>query len=289
MANIESVRLPDGSEFDIVDAITPRTTASQQNLLINPWFTVNQREFTSGSSAGYTVDRWKKTTGTGTLTLTSNGLQFPASTECEVQQIFESMPWDGREITISLMYSDGTIVSGTDTWTTGGAKTFISDGKMIVGLNSSGNLSVKHSTSDANARTVRAIKLEIGSTSTIHLDTAPDYTTELLKCQRYYFRLQPNYTGKGILQAGAASSTQATSLLSLPVPMRTSPTISYSGLIAYDTHSATNISITEIKVSPNVNYRIPIIANVSGGYTAGSVVFINTVNASDYLALDAEL
>ena len=62
--------------------ITPYVQSiSNPNLLDNPWFTVNQREFTSGSSTGYTADRWRASISSGasgTFTL-SNGVMTIAS------------------------------------------------------------------------------------------------------------------------------------------------------------------------------------------------------------------
>ena len=261
------------------------------NLLINGWFTVNQRSFTSGSSAEYTVDRWKKATSAGTLTLTSNGLQFPASTECEVQQIFESMPWDGREITISLMYSDGTIASGTDTWTTGSSKTFINDGKMIVALNTSGNLSLKHNTTDANARTIRAIKLELGAVSTLHLDTAPDYTTELLKCQRYYRRYTAKTSNSFFAFGAAINNSSALAFISVSSPMRTMPTISYTGLQIYPKlSSGISATINSAYSSFRNDYMLTLSVSFSGGSVAsGDFIALALASIGDYLELYAEL
>ena len=76
MANISSVKLPDNSEYNFEDVVSAKGT--NPNLLINPWFTVNQRGFTSstGVTDVYTVDRWsiEKSGGTGgQTTQNSNG------------------------------------------------------------------------------------------------------------------------------------------------------------------------------------------------------------------------
>ena len=320
MANIESVRLPDNSEYNIKDATaqtktlaTPITIEGPQettvegaltalnravenitnpNLLLNPWFTVNQRSFSSGSAAAYTVDRWKKADSTGTLTLTSSGLQFPASTACEVQQIFETIPWDGKVVTISLMYSDRTIVSGTDTWTTGGdAKTFIDDGKMIVELNASGNFVLKHNTSDANIRTVRAVKLERGYDHTLHLDVAPEYETELLKCQRYYVRIDyPQYAYICII--AIVSNHEGVGVIPLATPMRAMPTLSWTGSFNIYMGGGTTKAVYAIVLHGMQRNSFGAVfsdGTTVAGLTPGESAFINAPSTGAYIELDAEL
>ena len=67
--------------------------------------------------------------------------------------------------------------------------------------------------------TVKAIKLEKGTVSTLAQDTAPNYATELLKCQRYFI----NVIGNG----ASGYFNDADAILSVPVPvqMRTVPTV----------------------------------------------------------------
>lgn len=91
------------------------------NLLINPWFTVNQRGFTSSSSTdkAFCVDRWRMTYGSspGTITLTSNGLQMTSSSANDIVSIYQEFEdasvLNGKTVTASVLLSDGTIVSGT--------------------------------------------------------------------------------------------------------------------------------------------------------------------------------
>lgn len=262
---------------------------SNRNLLLNPWFTVNQRGFSSGSAAKWTVDEWKKADSTGTLTLTSNGLQFPANTECKIQQIFEERPWSGKVITISLMYSDGSVVAGTDTWTIGGSeKTFIDDGKMNVRINSNGNLVIRHSTSDANARIVRALKLEIGDESTLALDVSPDYTNELLKCQRYFVRLgdtSQQYCGFDMVIVRANSSL---AYINLPVPLRTnSPTITYAGkLQVYNGNYYTVMGITLSDSTPTLLRLVCTTEVTTANPPVGQLV---GGQVGTYIDIDAEL
>ena len=105
MSDIDSVRLPSGTDYTVKDStaqtknlVTPITVdgvqqttvegalgainnkpaeGSNPNLLINPWFTVNQRGVTSGqTNSAYTLDRWKADydTAKGTWSLGTNGV-----------------------------------------------------------------------------------------------------------------------------------------------------------------------------------------------------------------------
>jgi hypothetical protein len=80
---------------------------------------------------------------------------------------------------------------------------------------------------------ITGVQLEKGSTAT-SFDYRP-YGTELLLCQRYYFKLlaESAYTAFG---SGAYdSTTQASAYIKYPVSMRASPTINQSNTATYDT------------------------------------------------------
>lgn len=77
--------------------------------------------------------------------------------------------------------------------------------------------------------TVRSMKLEIGDISTLAMDTAPNYATELLKCQRY-FQVIPETTEYRITAAANASPFVVDTVLNLPVPMRAKPSIVDNGV-----------------------------------------------------------
>ena len=175
---------------------------SHENFVDNPFFTVNERGNTSFSSAGYTVDRWaKEASGGGTLTLTSDGIQFPASQSGgNLYQLFESGKFLNKEITVTLKYSDSSFVKGTLTYTT--PATVINDGKMKVYLYDD-TILLQHNTTDATARTIRAVKLELGSISTLANDVAPDYALELAKCQTSTADPSDTYANQGQLMTSA--------------------------------------------------------------------------------------
>ena len=181
---------------------------SNENLLDNPFFTVNQRGNTSFSSAGYTVDRWaKESSGGGTLTLTSDGIQFPASASGgNFYQIFESGKFLNKKITVTLKYSDGSFAKGTLTYTTP-ATTVINDDKMKVYLYDD-TILLQHNSNDATARTIRAVKLELGTVSTLANDVAPNQAIETAKCSASTADPLDTYANKG----GLVHNAEMTSL-----------------------------------------------------------------------------
>lgn len=258
MANIESVRLPNGSEYNLQDVVTPRTAASQPNLLINPWFTVNQRGQNSYSgNTIYTVDRWYiNNAPTATVTVTNDGLTINANgvRTWEQQKIENYSDLVGRTVTLSVMKKDGTIYQSTavvptptstetaflDEWfdnNTIRLAVFISTSSFIVGVG----------VENGSTKYLRAVKLEVGDTSTLHLDTAPDYTTELLKCQRYFISLQLTARNMPAMLATIWNNTLAFGYIHMAVPMRVIPTLTTSGTFRFRT-AGNNNAVSDISL-----------------------------------------
>lgn len=210
--------------------------ASNPNLLDNPWFTVNQRgqtSYTPTSSNHYTFDRWcienndsnisVTKNSDGTITWKNNG----TATNRQFKQIFEVPIAVGEKFIASIdvtavsgtvrMYyalavspyssfincliTDTGIITDTGTVTASGAT------KFFIMLNENSSI------------TFRAVKLEYGTVSTLANDHAPDYASELLKCQRYFYR--PNVYGL----AFAHSASWGEGIITIPT-MRAVPSIS---------------------------------------------------------------
>ena len=178
---------------------------SNPNLLDNPWFTINQRGLSSYTS-GYTVDRWKKQAGTGTITVTENGLTIEPTTSGSMLLFRQQLDLDtvvpyilGKQVTLSIMLSDGKIYSTTGVLPNALTSSFVyrcfvrpdgdSVNTFVIQLKS-GDCSIQYynegSVIPSNIITVRAVKLELGSVSTLAMDVAPNYASELQRCQRYF-------------------------------------------------------------------------------------------------------
>lgn len=202
-------------------------TYSNPNLLDNPWFTVNQRGQSSYNiNSAYTVDRWKidnSGVSENVLTINSDGsitfsvksgynLIFQSSTK----EFYDSL--NGEICTISVLYDDGIIETHTHEMFSGVTKTTSRVSMSSIYVAEYSSIQSARIEAKADGVTIRAIKLELGSVSTLANDVAPDYATELLKCQRYYQKDSLHTTGSTI------SGTYAVNTF-LKANMRIVPTV----------------------------------------------------------------
>ena len=294
--------------------MTPYVQAiSNPNLLDNPWFTVNQRGQSSYSQAAigssYTIDRWKlycEQTGSSaqldvnsdeSITLSGNKPLFIQFIEPK-----ELKKLAGKTMTVSVFRGDGSVDIGTKTlpnplptssFSTLGA--FISNSDYTLSA-TSGRESVQseweiirlqcHS---ANASlTIKAIKLELGSVSTLAQDTAPNYATELLKCQRYFVR----YISPDFFEGYTYDATTARFGLVLPVPMRTNPSFSVDDIthlqvIGNGNGQALTTSQTISNSGFGTNKKVMEISGLATALSANIPVFVKL--NSGYIDLSADL
>lgn len=234
---------------------------SHPNLLMNPWFTINQRGWTSGkaSANAYTVDRWSVNNANIRIDKTSDGIAIIKDVSNYggqlVQKLEDFSSLAGKTVTVSAIVKNTTpvtmgvsengvnikgmtIADTHDDWTLISNQVKISDDITqlqfrIAILNASANGSVD----------IKAVKLEIGNVSTLAMDVAPDTSTELAKCQRYYFRLaNSSGTNKDYLGIGFARDTSYIMYdFILPTTMRVNPTITTSGnAISYTRNTVGN-------------------------------------------------
>lgn len=165
------------------------TQITNPNLLDNPWFTVNQRNIASwnNESGGYSVDRWKHdANATGNIT---NGVYTCDAPTYQIWEDDRITPLLGKTLTISWMLSDGSIGFETETLPSALTSDYVfpfTNNYVTLGLKSENSSQVARITAGV---AIRAVKLELGSVSTLAMDTAPNYATELLKCQRYFQRI----------------------------------------------------------------------------------------------------
>lgn len=226
---------------------------SNRNLLDNPWFTVNQRGSSSYSGADiYTLDRWKN--GYGTVTVNSGYINInnPSGGYSFYQKVPKSLIEADKVYTISVLTSGNNVVSKSFT-ASASYQTFEIDTiqgyvmrGMIDGRNSD-YWNVGLINSNAWSINIKAMKLELGTESTLALDVAPNYTEELLKCQRYYYPL----SGKEFM--GFKSSNYEVKV-PLPTEMRTTPTISLTGTsigLTGSSQQGGSISSATVTVSGN--------------------------------------
>lgn len=226
------------------------TQISNPNLLDNPWFTVNQRGQSSYSlsNSAYTVDRWKSllTAGTVSIGVNSNGVQITETSNVDdgifYQLISNQSLLGGKTVTISIddgtniYHATGVTLSAKPVnWeyicaveTTNGVRlelvqspTYVADYDFYLGI---------RVPKDGTAYTIKAIKLELGSVSTLAMDTAPNYQQELAKCQRYFYKSLVVNTDETVDQCQIFTKIVDTNVVwtngfRFPTRMRVTPTI----------------------------------------------------------------
>ena len=172
------------------------------NLLINPFFQVNQRGQTSysGTYSVHTVDGWLlNQQETATLNVQSNGVQIVAGTgTAHLRQYLEFLP-DGV-YTVSFLSADGSL--GYSVYEKSGTsytrKDYVQSNVFGIGMqDTNGKPTAFAYAQSGTSATLIASKLESGEGQTLAYqdDTGAwqllpqpesDYATQMLKCQRYY-------------------------------------------------------------------------------------------------------
>lgn len=227
---------PDGSAWHdalAIDAASGGTSlpaspwAAGGNLLINGDMAINQRGFAGGALAAgaYGFDRWKAATGGAnlslggfTITLTSGAIIQPVEPAFWGLSSFAGLPLtlsvenlSGGSLAVSIGSQSGSITAGA--------------GRRSVTLTPAGGdtgvLQVRLSPS-AGTISFSRIKLERGPLATNW--TARPLSIEQMLCRRYYLR-QDGQVLVDAYQSAAATSRQS---LSLPVPMRATPSVSFT-------------------------------------------------------------
>jgi hypothetical protein len=274
---------------------------SHENLLDNPWFTVNQRGNNTYSESGYSVDRWKRNA------YNENGHKFTVGTieipylKGDFYQVIETATnhWRHVPYTISAIidgnlysktftpYDDGQQHMGSTAW---GSTSIGLDGLIwniienwsssthLVGINNNGAL---------QSHTITAIKLELGTVSTLAMDTAPNYQQELAKCQRYFYRANMNvYCSYGI--AVARSTTAARMLYQTPVPMRVKPAITFGDISVFKLiNGSTHLPITNgILYGADNTDKFYLELNAT---TVSGTIYTLDMTATSYIDFSADL
>ena len=211
---------------------------SNPNLLDNPDFKINQRGQTEYRGLTYTVDRWKKTTA-GIVTIDSDGVFLNNTNDTTAMYWGQTLLLDLASKTVSLSACDS---NGNIYYLSGVApkesknplKLLISDiGSFYVDLN------VDHYEFFFQIKPGKSIKinwakLELGSVATPFVP--PNSATELVKCQRYFFKKGVSVPFKyGDFAADNSNGKYVAFVESFPVSMRTTPTVTVQAVKLNDT------------------------------------------------------
>ena len=285
------------------------TAGSNRNLLDNPFFTVNQRNFTTSTGVNnfYSVDRWYIARGTGTISKTNNGITINgvgASRETTFQQMIDCGDLTGR--TVALSVNDG----GTIRQMTGIVPARTTSNNIFIRFTLRDGVSAflyAMSTSSAYAYMLqvqvnagytldlRAVKLELGSVSTLANDAPPDYAEELLKCLHYQWVVNAESVYGVVGDATVTTqNTEAMMVVHYPVPMYKVPTFSVSGAFRTVGGNGTAVvigSVTSMAVTSNASNknfaRVTINGTTMGG--TGTSVVVGANGAGAKLIFDANI
>lgn len=277
-----------GAIDEVVAESAGKDQISNRNLLDNPFFTVNQRGETSyAGSNKYTFDRWKLISAGGSESAASVSISDGVVTldpdEDEyvlIAQAFEDYLYNsiaGKVLTMSVLLSDDSIVTGTATFTDKDTSVEFGTGTgYAFGFYTGQGFRVV-ATSDL---AIKAVKLEIGSVSTLEMDVAPNYADELSKCKRYFQRIRGD-----LFRTNTYSANYMFFLFSLEVEMRSND-ITVTGTPIVKNMAATpQTGFTFTYTMTDYNQSISIAANkVDHGLTDG---YINCGN--DGLTISADL
>lgn len=255
---------------------------SNPNLLINSNFAINQRGASSYTASNvYTVDRWKK--GSGTVTVNSNYLTL--SVGCDISQYFEATPFADQTLTATINVN-GTLVSKSFTFVSTNSNTVIqlfANGWRLEYSGGSKYFRIVNVSGSASDKLYWS-KLEIGDISTIY--NPPAMAEELTKCQRYY-QVIKGYTA--IATGMTTSTTDFRVPLILTNEMRVHPTATLANGYLFGGDQYWNfVNLSSATFDGQSNNAIQIIGTLSTAVSAWSTYML-ILDINGYLEFDAEI
>jgi len=293
--NIEGIKNFIGNiqknNYDILN----KNEISNDNILINGDFKINQRGKSSYSGSTYGVDRWKLTNSNTTISTSENGIIL-SGTETDnayINQIVEN-GFDllgGKFISFSIsingqVYStSGKVPTERPASTKPVATISNISPALAVGvyIQNSGKFIVQIGVSAGNSIEINWAKLELGEHSTRFEPC--NAATELAKCQRFYEKIDTSYevNKKSIVKLAKDTKSFYDDYISFKTTKRTPPTVHcYSTNDVADNltdnTSYTDVAVKYVFVSAN-GFRV---YSTVGGFTANSQVL-------GYFEADAEI
>lgn len=263
-------------------------TYSNENLLDNPWFTVNQRGQSEYTGFTYTVDRFQQNateSGKTKLKVLDSGIQLLYSGSTGFANVYQSLPTaratESDTLTFSIKLADGRIFSATGTGRIAGFN--IAPG-VVANAGFDGMAIILWST-EPQTPVMRAVKLELGPFSTLANDSAPDYATELAKCQRYGFSIPYSVAGF----AHAYDQNNAYVNIVTPAPLRNPAALSISGFgdlrITNTNFAVEGARITSVSSSNSNSTFVSFFGRVNETLVPGTM-YILTCTGSAYVSAD---
>ena len=290
-------------------AIAALGAGVRKNLLINPFFKVNQRGNITYTSNGYCVDNWEityKDTGNYGVTVHDDYIVLSAGQERETrvdQFIEDADAVFGKTVSGSALLEDGTLRTGSAVFqkSSGGytTETIYTDTTFSFLLQSgpSMNALVRLVVKEGKSVGVRAVKLEFGNTQTLayqddsgawQLLEHPD-PLEVLKCQRYQF----TFANAMRIRASRITNSEINFFIPLPTGLRTTPTIvNAQNLQVYSPTGGaaqTGFAFSCPSGSAAFGNGVTIVATKSSHGLQDAFLYTNTPGGANLITLDANL
>jgi hypothetical protein len=136
---------------------------------------------------------------------------------------------------------------------------------------------------------ITGVQLEAGTTASDFEFLPVD--VNLNRCQRYYIKIAEG-ASQPIHMAMSYNSTQASAIILLPNPMRTTPSIDQTSGTNYYRYvsNATNTNFNSLTFDFGTgNQALGIRTTSISGLTGGNAGWFQLINASSYLAFSSEL
>ena len=147
--------------------------------------------------------------------------------------------------------------------------------------NDSFNISITPPFTSGVTLDIWGVQLEAGSVATAFQTATGTLAGELAACQRYYYRKSGTANYQPYSNGFNYNTTQSTWLMSLPVTMRTSPTMGFSAastfVVAHTTNLTQATTIAGDRYHPDM---VQFYTTVASGLTAGQAVALNVQNAT---------
>ena len=262
--SVTTPKLADGSVA--WPKLAPEARKSNDNLLDNAYFIgggsqqgggqfpINQRgltEYTAETGTIYTIDRWSVEKG-GKIAIADDGIVFttPANGYCVFGQLIENYKaLVGKTLTFSILIKENT-VENVYLWAYGGvsgSNSYITtiQGPGLYTLTFTPNDTISQmrvgvqSRNSAGSVKIAAFKLELGPYQTLahesgggggwQLNNLPNFSDELMRCQRYYIPPADVWSTAFYPNGGGLFAE-------IPCNMRSTPTPVGDGFQIYDSY-----------------------------------------------------
>lgn len=286
------------------------------NLLINPFFEVNQRGQSTYNSGGYCLDCWKIvyiSTGNYGVTAHDDYIEISAGSDREtrVDQFLENpnAVFD-KTVTGTVLLEDGSLRTGTAEFSKSDGSSYATetlysdaDFELLIQCSPSQTAILRLVAKQNKTVGIKAVKLEFGSEQTLAYQAEDgawqllpqpesDYATQLAKCQRYLWTSNPDGRQYSCVGVGVAYSASAIYLpVNLPVTMRGGgvPTVSMHDFSHITLRTGGSIISTGVTGITTDGTNGSIVAIVLAGQFSQGDTYVVYTNNNDALLLSREL